>query len=188
VTLRRSLLMLLPLLLLAALLALLLAGLGRDPRAPVSVQVGRAAPPFDAARLAADSTRSDVTRSDIARFASAELRGQVWLLNVWASWCAPCRDEHPALLRLAGAGVPVVGLNYKDAPAAARAWLQQSGDPYHANVVDAEGRIAIDYGVQGVPETFVIDRAGVVRWRHAGALTDADLQQRLLPLLAELKR
>jgi cytochrome c biogenesis protein CcmG/thiol:disulfide interchange protein DsbE len=175
--------MLLPLLLLAALLALLLAGLGRDPRAPASVQVGRAAPHFDAARLAADADRSD-----IARFDSAELRGRVWLLNVWASWCAPCRDEHPALLRLAGAGVPVVGLNYKDAPDAARAWLQQSGDPYHANVVDAEGRIAIDYGVQGVPETFVIDRAGVVRWRHAGALTDADLQQRLLPLLAELKR
>ena len=174
---RRPGLMLLPLLLLAALLALLLAGLGRDPRAPASVQVGRAAPHFDAARLVADG----------GRFDSTELRGQVWLLNVWASWCAPCREEHPALLRLAGAGVPVVGLNYKDAPDAARAWLQQSGDPYHANVVDAEGRIAIDYGVQGVPETFVIDRAGVVRWRHAGALTDADLQQRLLPLLAQLK-
>jgi cytochrome c biogenesis protein CcmG/thiol:disulfide interchange protein DsbE len=113
----------------------------------------------------------------------------VWLLNVWASWCVSCRVEHPLLLQLAKAGiVPVYGLDYKDKPGDARAWLAQNGDPYTASIVDQDGRVGIDYGVYGVPETFVIDRSGIVRYKQIGPLSVESLQDKVLPLVRELQK
>jgi cytochrome c biogenesis protein CcmG/thiol:disulfide interchange protein DsbE len=104
------------------------------------------------------------------------------LLNVWASWCVTCRDEHPVLLKLARAGsVPIIGLNHKDQDDAARRWLERFGDPYRLSAVDADGRVSIDYGVYGVPETFVIDRNGFIRHKFIGALTEQALQDEILP-------
>ena len=169
---------LLPFVAFLALAIALAAGLSHDPRALPSALVGRAAPAFELAVLDGEGRSVNV----------GELRGQVWLFNVWASWCAPCQLEHPVVAGLAQrARVPVYGLNYKDQPAAARAWLQRLGDPYAATLVDPQGRTAIDYGVYGVPETFVIDRQGVVRFRHAGPLTPEMVERRLLPLLRELQ-
>ena len=168
----------LPLALFLALLVALAAGLSRDPRSLPSSLVGRPAPAFDLAVL--DGQGRSVR--------AGELRGQVWLLNVWASWCTPCQLEHPVIADLARrAHVPVYGLVYKDQPGTARAWLQRQGDPYAAALEDPQGRTAIDYGVYGVPETFVVDRAGVVRLRHAGPLTPEVLERQLLPLLRELQ-
>ena len=113
----------------------------------------------------------------------------MWLLNVWASWCVSCRVEHPLLLQLAKAGiVPVYGLDYKDKPDDARAWLVQNGDPYTASIVDQDGRVGIDYGVYGVPETFVIDRSGIVRYKQIGPLSVESLQEKILPLVRELQK
>lgn len=169
---------LLPLLLLAVLLVLLLAGLRRDPRALPSALEGRPLPSIAAPVLHDPASRLDV----------GSLRGQVWLLNVWASWCAACRDEHATLLALARQGTPLVGLNYKDEPAAAAGYLRAAGDPFRASLVDDRGRIGIELGVYGVPETFVIDREGRVRLRHAGPLTPELVRERLAPLLTELQR
>ena len=117
------------------------------------------------------------------------MRGRVWLLNVWASWCASCREEHPVLLALARSGaVPIVGLDYKDQPAQAQAWLGRLGNPYVLSALDADGRVGIDYGVYGVPETYVIDKAGVIRFKQIGAVTPEVLKTRLLPLIQELQR
>jgi cytochrome c biogenesis protein CcmG/thiol:disulfide interchange protein DsbE len=117
------------------------------------------------------------------------MQGEVWLLNVWASWCAACREEHPLLVRLGASGiVPIVGLNYKDEPAAGIRWLAQHGDPYQLSVVDRDGRVGIDYGVYGVPETFVVDRQGIIRYKQIGPITDEALQQRILPLVRELQK
>lgn len=117
-----------------------------------------------------------------AAFSPARMRGQVWILSVWASWCTACREEHPRLLELArGTGVPLVGLNYRDGTREAGAWLRQLGDPYREVALDASGRVGHDLGVRGVPETFVIDRDGVVRLRHSGALTRAALERKVLP-------
>jgi cytochrome c biogenesis protein CcmG/thiol:disulfide interchange protein DsbE len=169
---------LLPLAVFVAIALALALGLRRDPRMLPSPLVGKPAPAFELATL--DGTGRVVR--------SADLHGQVWLFNVWASWCGPCEAEHPALSALAGrAAVPVIGLDYKDQPAAARAWLQRLGNPYAATVADPQGQTGIAYGVYGVPETFVIDRAGVVRFRHAGALTNEVIDQHVLPLLRELQ-
>jgi cytochrome c biogenesis protein CcmG/thiol:disulfide interchange protein DsbE len=115
------------------------------------------------------------------------MTGQVWLLNVWASWCVSCRQEHPVLLDLAKRKVaPIIGLDYKDERSAGIAWLQQHGDPYLLSAYDRDGRIGIDYGVYGVPETFVIDKAGVVRYKHIGPLTPAVVEEKIVPLVKEL--
>jgi len=115
--------------------------------------------------------------------------GQVWLLNVWASWCAPCRDELPVLVGLAKTRtVPLVGFNYKDKPEAAKALLQAFGDPYALSVSDPDGRVGLDYGVYGVPETFVIDKGGVIRQKHIGPVTPAVLEKKILPLVRELQK
>ncbi|MCW7540893.1 DsbE family thiol:disulfide interchange protein [Aquabacterium sp. A7-Y] len=167
----------LPLLVLAALLLLFAQGLRQDPRSLPSALLGRPAPSFVAPVLAAPGET----------LSSEALRGGPWVLNVWASWCVACREEHATLLDLARRQVPLYGLNYKDAPAAARAWVAGSGDPYRRSVVDADGRIGMDFGVYGVPETFVIDRSGVVRYRHAGPLTRERVERELLPLLERLK-
>jgi cytochrome c biogenesis protein CcmG/thiol:disulfide interchange protein DsbE len=106
------------------------------------------------------------------QLAPKDLLGKVWLLNVWASWCAPCLVEHPELLKLAQSkALPVVGFNYKDEPGAATAWLDKHGNPYATIVADRNGRSAFDYGVYGVPETFLIDRNGTIRYKHVGPLT-----------------
>lgn len=170
---------LLPLSLLLALVLLLAHGLQRDPRALPSALVGRPAPVFELPRLEAPDEL----------LASGALQGQPWVLNVWASWCGPCREELPQLQQLAARGVTVVGLNYKDQPAAARDWLRGAGSaPFKTNVQDADGRAALDWGVSGVPETFVIDAQGIVRWRFAGALTPQVLQREFWPLWKGLQR
>jgi cytochrome c biogenesis protein CcmG, thiol:disulfide interchange protein DsbE len=168
-----------PLIVLAALVALLAAGLRHDPRRLPSALIGKPAPAFELPRLdAAHQTLS-----------SRAMRGQVWILNVWASWCEACRDEHAALMQFAASGAaPVYGLDYQDEPEPALQWLAQAGDPYVATLVDRDGHTGIDFGVYGVPETFVIDRAGVVRYRHAGALTKASLNDVILPLVGRLQR
>ena len=160
-----------------ALVILLAVGLKRDPREVPSPLIGKPAPAFELPRLAGAE-----------RFSPAEMRGKVWLLNVWASWCVTCRDEHPVLVDFAATKrVPLVGLNYKDQRDDALKWLSRFGDPYQFSVVDADGRIGIDYGVYGVPETYVIDRKGVIRYKHIGPLTSQDAQKKVVPLVKELR-
>ncbi len=168
----------LPLAVFAVLVGFLAAGLGLNPRAVPSPFIGKPAPAFRLPQLhAADRT-----------LGPEDLRGEVWLLNVWASWCVSCRAEHPVLLGLAGRReLPLIGLDYKDAAAAGRAWLASNGDPYLLSVSDADGRVGMDYGVYGVPETFVIDKAGIVRYKHVGPLTDDIVDKKIIPLVKELK-
>lgn len=168
----------LPLGVFVLLLCLLAAGLARDPHELPSPLIGKPAPDFALPSL--DDPARTIRRVD--------LLGRVWMLNVWASWCVACRDEHPALLAFAGSrAVPLYGLNYKDAPVAAKAWLARFGNPYRDVLNDADGRTGIDFGVYGVPETFVIDQHGAVRLRHAGPLTPELIEHRIEPLLRELE-
>ena len=161
----------------SALVILLAAGLGLNPREVPSPLIGKPAPHFELPLLAApDKT-----------FSQKDMLGKVWILNVWASWCPPCLVEHPVVTGLAKSGIaPVVGLNYKDAREDALPWLKRNGDPYQLSVFDTAGRIAIDYGVYGVPETYVIDRKGVIRYKHIGPLTPEIAQKKLEPLVKEL--
>lgn len=169
---------LLPLAVFAVLSAFLAAALSHDPRRLPSALIGQPAPTFDLPQLQPYGQR----------LSNADLKGQVWLLNVWASWCVSCRDEHALLVEFARRGVaPLYGLNYKDEPDAAREWISRSGNPYVASIVDGNGQVGIDYGVYGVPETFVIDKNGVVRYRHAGPLTAAALDTRIVPLVRRLQ-
>ena len=163
----------------AALVALLAVGLGLNPRDVPSPLVGKPAPAFNLTVLATpDKT-----------LGPKDLQGKVWLLNVWASWCVSCRQEHPLLVELAKKGtVPIYGLNYKDPRDDALRWLQRYGDPYVLSIADAEGRVGIDYGVYGVPETYVIDRAGVIRYKQIGPVTQDVLEKTILPLVAELQK
>lgn len=168
-----------PLGIFVVLIAFLWVGLSRDPREVPSPLIGKPAPAFTLAKLHAPSET----------LSSAELKGTVWLLNVWASWCVSCRVEHPLLVQLAQENiVPVYGLDYKDTDDAGRAWLAQHGNPYAASLADREGRVGIDYGVYGVPETFVIDKTGIIRYKQIGPLTSEALQARILPLVRELQR
>ena len=161
----------------AALVALLAMGLGLDPREVPSPLIGKPAPAFDAPLLHAPQQQ----------LRKEDLLGKVWMLNVWASWCAACRDEHPLLVEFARrATVPLYGLNYKDQRADGQRWLAQLGNPYTASLFDPAGRIGIDYGVYGVPETFVIDKAGVVRFKHFGPVTMQVLKDKIEPLLVKL--
>ncbi|MDR7294728.1 cytochrome c biogenesis protein CcmG/thiol:disulfide interchange protein DsbE [Pelomonas aquatica] len=166
----------LPLLAAAALVGLLGRSLlQRDAHAePTSPLIGTPAPVLDLQRLEGGAPTP---------------QGEVWVLNVFASWCAPCRAELPVLGQLAEqGGVRVVGLDYRDSQDAAAAFLKRHGNPYAATLLDPQGRGSLAWGVTGVPETFVIDRRGIVRLRHAGPVTADDLQQRLLPLIGRLKR
>jgi cytochrome c biogenesis protein CcmG/thiol:disulfide interchange protein DsbE len=170
--------LLVPLGILVALIILLGAGLKLNPREVPSPLVGKPAPVFVLPRL---------DRPD-AKFTQQEMLGKVWLLNVWASWCVSCRDEHPVLLEFARTGVvPVVGLNYKDERAEGLRWLAQFGNPYRLSAYDHEGQVGIDYGVYGVPETFVIDKRGVIRYKQIGALTPDAIRDKILPLVKELE-
>jgi len=170
---------LVPLAIFLVLVAFMGVGLTRDPRQVPSPLVGKPAPAFDLERL----------HEAGKRLSTADLKGQVWLLNVWASWCVSCRVEHPLLMQLAKANVvPVIGLDYKDKPADGRAWLVEHGDPYRISVIDQDGRAGIDWGVYGVPETFVIDKEGIIRFKQIGPVTPELLKGKILPMIAELER
>jgi len=170
---------LIPLAAFCVLVVFLAIGLTRDPRDVPSPLKDKAAPVFALPQLAAADKS----------FSPADMKGRVWLLNVWASWCVSCRQEHPVLVAFAKEGkLPVVGLNYKDQLPDAKNWLAKFGDPYVLSAVDADGRVGIDYGVYGVPETYVIDKAGMIRMKHTGPITPESLQKQILPLVAELSK
>ena len=173
----KSLRFLIPLLVLLGLVWFLGTGLKLNPKEVPSPLIGKPAPEFRLARL----DRADMT------LGSQDLRGKVWMLNVWASWCVACRQEHPLLMAFARQSqLPIYGLNYKDDRAAGLRWLANFGDPYVASLYDADGRVGIDFGVYGVPETFVIDQHGVIRFKHIGPLTPEVLRTRIEPLLKQL--
>ena len=170
---------LLPLAAFLVLVGFLAVGLNLNPREVPSPLVGKPAPAFELPQLAAPDKR----------FAPKDMQGKVWLLNVWASWCVSCRQEHPLLVELGKSGiVPIVGLNYKDQRADGLGWLRQHGDPYVLSAFDLDGRVGIDYGVYGVPETYVIDKAGVIRYKQIGPVTPEALEQKILPLVKELNK
>jgi cytochrome c biogenesis protein CcmG/thiol:disulfide interchange protein DsbE len=161
------------------LVGFLAAGLTLDPREVPSPLIGKAAPAFDL----------PVLQQPDKHFVPANMRGKVWLLNVWASWCVSCRDEHPVLVELSKRNVlPILGLNYKDKSEDAQRWLTKFGNPYQISVMDADGRTGIDYGVYGVPETYVIDGEGVIRYKQIGPLTAEILERKVLPLAMALKK
>ena len=183
----------------AALVTLLAVGLGLNPRDVPSPLVGKPAPAFNLNVLSApDKT-----------LGPKDMQGKVWLLNVWSSWCVSCRQEHPVLVEFSRkVDVPLVGLNYKEVrgdgdfgmsklpPAEekklafqrANQWLAQHGNPYTLTVMDLDGRVGIDYGVYGVPETYVIDKAGIIRMKQTGPISPDVLAQKIMPLLAELNK
>lgn len=188
-----------PLIGFVVLVVLLAVGLTLNPRDVPSPLVGKPAPTFALPRL------GELDRT----FSPDEMKGKVWLLNVWASWCVSCRQEHPILVEIAkNKAITLVGLNYKEvrgdgafdmdkisaenerALAVERAdtWLKRHGDPYALSVLDLDGRVGIDYGVYGVPETYVIDKQGVIRFKHIGPVTPDVFSGKILPLVAELNR
>jgi len=174
---------LIPLVLFLALAGFLLVGLSLRPHELPSPLVGRSAPAFALPRLAVAETGHE------GRFSPADMKGKVWLLNVWASWCVSCREEHPVLMDLARSGaVPMVGLDYKDTTDDAKKWLAQHGNPYMVSAVDGDGKVGIDYGVYGVPETYVIDKLGTIRYKQIGPISGEVLQEKILPLIRELQR
>jgi len=167
----------LPLAIFAVLVAFLGIGLSLNPREVPSPLIGKPAPAFEVAQL----------HQPGQSFKPADMLGKVWLLNVWASWCVSCREEHAVLNEFAKTGLlPIVGLNYKDEPTDARQWLAKLGNPYQLSVMDREGKVGLDWGVYGVPETFVIDKKGVVRHKHIGPVDMPSLQQSLIPLIQQL--
>ena len=172
---------LLPAIVFALLVGFLAVGLKLDPREVPSPLIDKPAPAFSLPRLDAPGQK----------ISTQDLRGKVWLLNVWASWCVACRQEHPVLVQFFADGgsapiVPVYGLNYKDKRADALAWLERFGNPYVASLSDTEGLVGIDFGVYGVPETFVIDKAGIIRLKHIGPVTPEVLRDSILPLVKKL--
>ena len=169
---------LLPLAAFIILVAFLLVGLNLNPRKVPSPLIGKPAPAFKLQQLHEPERILE----------SKDNLGKVWLLNVWASWCASCRDEHPLLVQLAKSGVvPIYGLNYKDKRDLAIQWLDQLGNPYTKSVMDSEGRVGIEYGVYGVPETYVIDKTGVIQYKQIGPVTIEVLEKTILPLVKELQ-
>jgi len=169
---------LVPLAVFIVMVAFLAVGLGLNPREVPSPLINKPAPAFVLPQL----HQPDKT------FSQQDMKGKVWLLNVWASWCVSCREEHPVLMDLAKSNaVPIYGLNYKDKPEDALAWLRQFGDPYALSIIDRDGRVGIDYGVYGVPETFVIDKQGAIRYKQIGPVTPAALKDKILPLVKELQ-
>ncbi|HXF80998.1 MAG TPA: DsbE family thiol:disulfide interchange protein [Usitatibacter sp.] len=173
----KSLKFVIPLAVFAALAIFLAIGLTRDPREVPSPFIGRAAPAFKLERL----------HEPQASFGPEEMRGKVWLLNVWASWCVSCKVEHPLLVELSrSSAVPIVGLDYKDKRDEGLRWLERLGNPYTLSAFDVDGRVGIDYGVYGVPETFVIDKQGVIRYKQIGPITPEALERTILPLVRRL--
>jgi cytochrome c biogenesis protein CcmG/thiol:disulfide interchange protein DsbE len=170
---------LIPLTIFLLLVVFLGFGLTRDPREVPSPLINKPAPAFKLAQLHEPSKT----------FSPAEMRGKVWLLNVWASWCVSCREEHPVLLDASRFGtLPIYGLNYKDRPEDATAWLNELGNPYILSARDSDGRVGIDYGVYGVPETYLVDGDGIIRFKQIGPVTPQVLEQKILPLYRELTK
>ena len=167
---------LIPFVLFIVLVGFLGKGLFLNPREVPSPLVGKPAPAFTAPVL------GDATKT----FSSADMKGKVWMLNMWASWCAACRDEHPLLVEMLKHDIPLYGLAYKDIEKDALAVLAEMGNPYIITANDADGRIGIDYGVYGVPETYIIDKVGIIRYKQIGPITPIDLREKILPLLKEL--
>jgi|SRR5882724_2444711 len=173
----KSLRFILPLGIFAALVFVLWRGLSLNPTEVPSPLIDKPAPSFTLTRL--DDAGKTLARDDML--------GKVWVLNVWASWCVACREEHPLLVEFARSkSVPIIGLNYKDKRPDGLGWLSQFGNPYDASVFDGEGKVGIDFGVYGVPETFIIDKRGVVRYKQIGPLTPEIIKTRVQPLLKEL--
>ncbi len=153
-------------------------GLSLDPKEIPSPLIDKPAPVFSLSQLDKPSEM----------IGTEQLRGQVWILNVWASWCVACRDEHPVLVEFSKTNaVPIYGLNYKDKREPAMNWLQQLGNPYTASIFDENGRVGIDFGVYGVPETFVIDKQGVIRYKKTGPVTQETIQTKIFPLVKKLQ-
>ncbi len=168
----------LPLLLFIILAVFLALGLKLDPREIPSPLINQPAPDFSLPVL--ENPQQTLSPKD--------LKGKVWLLNVWASWCVSCRSEHPVLNEFTRqVPVIIIGLNYKDDPQAAKQWLAELGNPYRASIMDTEGRTGIDYGVYGVPETFVIDKKGIIRFKFTGPVTMKAISETFLPLLQQLE-
>ena len=172
-------LLLVPLLLFVVLVGFLLVGLRRDPHEVPSPLINKSAPDFQLPQL----------QEAAATFSAKEMRGKVWLLNFWGTWCVACREEHPLLVQYAKTGaVPIYGVDYKDERAAALQWLDEFGNPYTLTVFDVDGRISIDYGVYGAPESYLIDRNGVIRFKQIGPITEDVWQNKILPLAKELNK
>lgn len=170
---------LIPLGLFIILVIFLAIGLTRDPRSIPSPLIDKPAPQFTAPHLQAPDQL----------FAGKDMLGQVWLLNVWASWCVACRQEHPIFMEFAKTKtLPIIGLDYKDQNADGMKWLARFGNPYDLAITDQDGRIGIDFGVYGVPETFLIDKKGVIRYKQIGPLTEEALNEKILPLIRELQK
>jgi cytochrome c biogenesis protein CcmG/thiol:disulfide interchange protein DsbE len=170
--------LLVPLLLFGGIVIFLAIGLRLDPREVPSPLIGKPVPAFSLPPV----------RGRLLGLASSDLKGEVSLVNVFASWCVACRAEHPLLMRIQREGiVPVHGLNYKDRPDDAARWLDEMGDPYTRTGADLDGRVAIDWGVYGVPETFVIDRDGTIAYKHIGPISPSVWNQMLLPLIRRLQ-
>lgn len=167
---------LLPLIVFLLLIALLGKGLFLNPSEVPSPLVGKPAPAFSAPVLGQTDKQ----------FSTEDMKGQVWLLNAWASWCAACREEHPLLVQMHKFGIPLYGLAYKDTEEDALKVLEAMGNPYIITADDADGRIGIDYGVYGVPETYLIDKQGIIRYKQIGPITPKDLEEKIIPLLKEL--
>ncbi len=168
-----------PLIVFFVIAGFLARGLFLDPTELPSPFIGKPAPEFRLPQL----------QSPNVQFNSADMIGQVWLLNIWASWCAACRVEHPLFNELSTSNLlPIVGLNYKDKPDEALEWLEQLGNPYSIIATDTDGRVGIEWGVYGVPETFVIDRKGIVRYKHIGPVDRQSLDVNILPLILKLQQ
>lgn len=166
-----------PLFFFVILIVFLGIGLHLKPAEVPSALIGKPVPEFKLTRL----------QEPDKLISTQDLSGQVWLLNVWASWCTACREEHAALLAFSrSASVLIIGLDYKDKRQDAIAWLNRLGNPYFISAFDEEGRVGIDFGVYGVPETFVIDKRGMVRLKLIGPVTQTVIAEKLLPLLKEL--
>ncbi|WP_461516173.1 DsbE family thiol:disulfide interchange protein [Porticoccus sp.] len=160
-----------PLMVFVVLAVFLLNGLERDPNAMPSALIDRPVPVFSLPVLGDEARQVD----------QLILQGQPTLLNVWATWCIACRVEHAYLNKLSGQGVRIIGLNYKDDLVEAKKWLAEKGDPYELSVIDANGRLGLDLGVFGAPETYVVDRSGTIRYKHVGVIDDRVWQQKVLP-------
>ncbi|MFZ2524474.1 MAG: DsbE family thiol:disulfide interchange protein [Candidatus Ferrigenium altingense] len=158
--------------------AFMYVGLGLNPHEVPSPLVGKTAPAFTLPQL----------HEPAKQFSPQDMKGKVWLFNVWASWCTACENEHPVFLELSRQNlVPIYGMDYKDKREDGEAWLRKHGNPYALVVSDAEGRVGIDYGVYGVPETYVIDKQGVIQHKHIGAVTPKILDEKIIPLVKELQ-
>ncbi|WAR43068.1 DsbE family thiol:disulfide interchange protein [Methylomonas rapida] len=170
---------LLPLALFIVLAVFLAVGLRLNPKDIPSPLIDKPAPAFALPILGTPEKK----------LSNQDLQGKVWLFNVWASWCVSCRQEHPLLLELAKLKlVTLVGLNYKDEAPAAAQWLRQLGNPYDVSIMDVDGRLGIDYGVYGVPETFVVDKRGIIRYKHTGPVEPGDIERLFLPLIRQLQQ